>query len=649
MQYPQTRYQDTISPGINNSQLSLATGLTPPTRTQGILTIGRLQSNTEDVLYNGVSGNTVTITLRGLSQTALTPTTVAGNQKVHNTGESLEITTHHNYDTDLLRKTENDTVTGLVLFQNSLETPSLLDINGKTSINTPAAANAVNFLEVDNSATGANVILRPAGTDTNISVEAQAKGTGTFIVPDGSTTKTTAAPTTNAMITNKLYVDTQIASISTSPVALFERVTYGDIITPGQLLYEDTPSASWKLVTATPSTWYNRLAISQDSGNVNDTNKLILLKGLIPGQTFANINPTFSSNLTGTDNPVGNASITGVTLRIDNTGGAESVVTGGTVSARQQGSPAGAMNVQLVAENYDQGGSSTPACYFDATNHIMRGAILASATIAQALFSGTYQNLSFSFGSVKIPAGVRVFLVFSLAGAQSASNFYQVQAGAVLVSTTTSTPTWTGTLNAGNYTLTVISTSPVGYQVKAYTGTNGSFGLAPSNSWSRCLGTVLSSTSFYFDPDKKRDAFITGGQNIPVTAILAEGFETFNLGFCPSKLEVDATSTNTATTTLFFNLKGYLQGDNNQTQSPGSTGNLLGNYPATNSPALNSMFLNTSGTQPLGVPGQNGLYFLRLENGFYSFIGYPSGANFLTASQAGSTTFRYGYIVKASS
>ncbi len=120
MQYPQTRYLDSLAVGITDVQLSLQCGLVPPTRTQGILTIGQLQSNTEDILYDGVSGNTVTIVLRGLSQTALTPTTVLANQLNHQANESLEITTHHNYDTDLLRKTEDDTVTGTITFTVNL-------------------------------------------------------------------------------------------------------------------------------------------------------------------------------------------------------------------------------------------------------------------------------------------------------------------------------------------------------------------------------------------------------------------------------------------------------------------------------------------------------------------------------------------------
>lgn len=112
MQYSQTRYEDSLSLGIGDTDLSLTCFLVPPTRTQGILTIGRLQGNTEDVYYTNVVANTVTIALRGLSTTALTPTQVIINRKVHNANESLEITTHHLYDANKTRVDENETVSG---------------------------------------------------------------------------------------------------------------------------------------------------------------------------------------------------------------------------------------------------------------------------------------------------------------------------------------------------------------------------------------------------------------------------------------------------------------------------------------------------------------------------------------------------------
>lgn len=212
MQYPQTRYQDSLAVGISDVALTLDAASVPPTRTQGILTIGRVQSNTEDVYYTNVAGNTVTISLRGLSQTALTLTEVSGNKKVHNASESLEITTHHNYDTNKARKDEDETISGNWTFSAKPRVTGLKDSGGNEAIDIDATANAVNQVRVVNSATGNNVVLTVAGDDADINLELQGKGTGVVILPDGAALKTSAAPTTAAQIANKQYVDTQVAA-----------------------------------------------------------------------------------------------------------------------------------------------------------------------------------------------------------------------------------------------------------------------------------------------------------------------------------------------------------------------------------------------------------------------------------------------------
>jgi len=212
MQYPQTRYQDSLDAGITDSALSLTVDTTPPTRTQGILTIGRLTSNTEDVYYTNVVGQVVTINLRGLSQTALTLTEVAGNKKVHAAGESLEITTHHNYDTNKARKDEDETISGNWVFSSKPHITGVQDSNGAGAIDVDATASAVNYLRVINAIAGGNVVLTTVGTDADIDLELQAKGTGVVILEDGAQMKTSAAPTTAAQIANKAYVDGLIAA-----------------------------------------------------------------------------------------------------------------------------------------------------------------------------------------------------------------------------------------------------------------------------------------------------------------------------------------------------------------------------------------------------------------------------------------------------
>lgn len=221
MQYPQTAYTDTLQSGITSVALSMTVTTAAPTRTQGILTLGREQGNREDVYYTSVAGNVTTINLRGLSQTALTLTEVAGNKKVHVANEGVEMTTHHNYATNFARLDETQTISGTNTFSgnnnaftgtgnsftNAPKVPGLLDPSGNEAIDTPATASAVNQLKVQNSSVGNPVILTTAGADTDIDLELQAKGAGIIIVKDGAQTKTNAAPVDDKDLVNKKYVD----------------------------------------------------------------------------------------------------------------------------------------------------------------------------------------------------------------------------------------------------------------------------------------------------------------------------------------------------------------------------------------------------------------------------------------------------------
>lgn len=658
MQYPQTRYTDTLLAGITSGALAMTVASVAPTRTEGILTLGRSQSNTEDVYYNGVAGTVVTINLRGLSQTALTPTTVLANQKVHNANESVEMTTHHNYDTDLLRKSEADTVTGAITFSgtntfsgnnnaftgtgnrfsNAIRIPGLLDANGNETIDTAATASAINQLSVQNAAIGNNVIVTTAGDDTNINLELQAKGSGVVIVEDAAQLKTSAAPTTDAQIANKKYVDDQLARAS----SLYELVTYGDTITAGQLLYQNSTTMKWVRTSTSSSTWYEKLAIAVDSGVDTDTNKTVLLKGKVSGLTFNNINPTFSSALTGTDNAVGdNVARALRAFLVTNTSGAECIVTGGTISAKQTGTPAGAMQIYLVLEQQEQ--ANTPAAFRDVTSNVGTGAIIASATIAQALFSGTYASLPFSFGgNIKIPATCNAYLVIGKTGAADAANYYNVQSNAATLTLNSTTETWSGTVNAGNLTLTVTSTSPVGYAVKI-TGT-GSYSLTPSNPWSRVIGKVISSTEMYFDPERKRSKIDFAQM---VFSDTGGGFFTVTNNFCPSEVKVVASCQNRATAPLYSLYHGNIRGDTSFATS------FIPSNPrcdVSNTDSIN--FLAGEGSNPAGTTTtqvtegkmivspnsaglQNELYIVRLETGYYVYNGYPAGTSFVSGGEAG--------------
>ena len=238
MQYPQTAYSDTLQTGISSTALSLTVTTTAPTRTEGILTVGRSQGNREDVYFNNVVGNVVTINLRGLSTTALTLTEVAGNKKVHAASESLEITTHHNYDTNKARLDEANTFTNTNTFSgnnnaftgtgnrftNAPRTPGLVDTNGNEALDTPATTNAVNQLKTVNAVTTVPAFLTGGNTATSVVATWTAVNNGSFAITIDGVARTvsnidfTTGVTTMADVATKIQTAVRALTLSTETV-----------------------------------------------------------------------------------------------------------------------------------------------------------------------------------------------------------------------------------------------------------------------------------------------------------------------------------------------------------------------------------------------------------------------------------------------
>lgn len=667
MQYSQTRYRDSLQTGINDTDLSLICASVTPTRTGGILTIGRVQANTEDVLYDGIAGNSVIILLRGLSQTALTPTTVVGNRKVHVASESLEITTHHLYDADKLRKSENDTVTGTITFSgnnnsftgtgnsfaNAPKVPGIADTFGNRAIDITPNASAVNELVVQNSSVGSNVIVTAAGNDANINVEYQGKGFGRPILQDGSLTKTSAAPTVDNGIANKKYVDDK--SLTTQQLLapttdlLGENFSASDITNNLNLAYQSATDGRWYKVNSSGSTWLNRpLGIVLDSGNTGDSGKRILLRGNYTGLAFPNINPVFSSTSTGVPSSVGLLTLdySAIAFVVSNTNGAEAIVTGGTVRARQIGTPSGDLLINLVLEGTDTS-TNYPAAYKDTTNNVLRGAIIATASIPQVNFSAAFQTMPFTFtptlgaSAVKIPAKSRVYMVFTKGGALNDANYYDIDSNAQTAVLSQTSQTWSLTANSGNITLNAVSTSPVGYSVKAYTGSNGSYGIVGSSIWSKAIGFVTKSNEFYFNPRPSLTSKdLIGIQAVPTAA---SGINLINTGFCPNQVSNFTTTLKAASANLNLTTIGTISSeistsasqqfssikDGSNTVPVNGTGGTLGSLATTGKQVLNGL--------SSAAASQNNFQCARLETGYFVYITFPSGTNFLSAGTAGST------------
>ncbi len=413
----------------------------------------------------------------------------------------------------------------------------------------------------------------------------------------------------------------------------------GDLSSNNNLAYLDPTTQTWKKVTATASTWYHKLGLvleATTSGNVGR----IMLRGVYANQTFNNINPTFSSALTGANITIGsNTSNTDqfAAILINNSSGAEAVISGaGTLSVKKTGAPGTALNLWLVLDNQEQSGypafQGNPQAAFP--TNIVTGAILANTTILAASVTTGYTSVAFNFGSaLNIPAGCKVYLVCGILGTGNASNFYSIQsnaATAIAAGDAGGAPeyiTWSGTANACNYTLTVTSTSPVGYAVKAYNGTNGNYGLTPTTPWARPIGRVLSSTTFLFDPEWSRMAYAVYAGNVTVSA--GNHFATVTTNFCPAYIRARVASQNTGSFSAYMSQEAFIRGDQNSSNfiAVGTGDSDNGALAANAGTGVQSISTNaTIGATGPVVPSQNKLHFVRLEQGFYVFAGFPSGA-----------------------
>lgn len=207
----ETRFDTQLNGAISDVDTSLTLDAAPA-NTTGYGTLERGEANEEDVYWGGLSGLQLTSLLRGLSQTALTNTEVAGNKKAHVDNAQFEGTLLHYIINDKASKSGNEAVTGSWSFNTQLP----------TSTDTPGAnAELTTKVYVD---TADNLKANLSGGNTF---------SGTNIFPDGATgpeSTTNAAPASEKKLANKKYVDDQVAAVSDTKVKVSSDDTTADYL-----------------------------------------------------------------------------------------------------------------------------------------------------------------------------------------------------------------------------------------------------------------------------------------------------------------------------------------------------------------------------------------------------------------------------------
>ena len=433
---------------------------------------------------------------------------------------------------------------------------------------------------------------------------------------------------------------------------LGDAITAGDISGNTNLVYQSPTDGKWYKVTSTNATWYYPLGLALEAGSANDTGKRILLKGRY-SRAFSAINPTFSD--TGGSTTAINSDTGADYARwftVDNTNAPECVISGaGTLYLGSTGSPTGGVRIDLALEqNMEQvGGGATnrPAALPPTSDGQFTGGILGTTTVAHGSITPAGASTAFDFGSaITISANSRVYLIVSPVSAVAGANIYTTLGGGAFANNGTNDETWftSSGPTVGTWTLTVTSTSSLGYSVKAYNGTNGGWGLYGSGGWNPVIGEVISSTEIYFDP--RRTAYAGGGGawRGKQTAYVANSLTNVTTNFCPNMVQVTGTTQNI----IYSQFTGSITGRNSDGQSnrfraicassSGSTFPLnsgtLTSFTVANA-QLSPMKTNRDGDSANNLLTQNVLYCVRRERGFYAYPGYPDGT--LDGMNGGST------------
>ena len=233
------------------------------------------------------NSNTINITFRDLSGTVAYLSDVAGAvTSAQGTANQVLINgTSGTPETGALIFTlpQNIATTSSPTFANlTLTNGTLFDVNGNVAFGWSATASAVNYLTTINQITTQSPQLTPAGSDTNIGILFQAKGTGQFALSSlNSTPLMFETGTAYQHITNFIFANTSATRNVTWPDASGTVAFTSSLPTPAALTETNDTNVTMTL-GGTPSTallqavsmtlgWTGQLSLARGGSNASLT------------------------------------------------------------------------------------------------------------------------------------------------------------------------------------------------------------------------------------------------------------------------------------------------------------------------------------------------------------------------------------------
>ena len=122
---------------------------------------------------------------------------------------------------------------------------SILDTNGNIIENLAPIASAVNYIQVQNNATGANPVIFGTGSDTNVALQLNGKGTGGATVQGTSTNDNATAGYVGEFVSNIIAAASAVAAPNVTATNVTSiSLTAGDWDVWGNVSTSSVPTAT---------------------------------------------------------------------------------------------------------------------------------------------------------------------------------------------------------------------------------------------------------------------------------------------------------------------------------------------------------------------------------------------------------------------